>query len=84
LWEENRKTVLLVTHDISEAVYLADRLVVMAGHPGRIREVVSIDLPRPRRYALQATAEFIGLRDRVTQVVREEAAKASAIEAAAA
>ena len=84
LWEEHRKTVLLVTHDITEAVYLADRLVIMAGHPGRVREIVPVDLPRPRRYGLQATPEFIRLRDHVTRVVRDEAAKAAATEAAAA
>jgi ABC-type nitrate/sulfonate/bicarbonate transport system ATPase subunit len=84
LWEENRKTVLLVTHDITEAVYLADRLVIMAGHPGRIHEIVPVDLPRPRRYALQASPRFIELRDHVTKVVREEAAKAAETEAAAA
>jgi ABC-type nitrate/sulfonate/bicarbonate transport system ATPase subunit len=84
LWEENRKTVLLVTHDITEAVYLADRLVIMAGHPGRVREIVPVDLPRPRRYGLQATPEFVRLRDHVTRVVRDEAAKAAATEAAAA
>jgi len=82
LWEENRKTVLLVTHDINEAVYLADRLVIMAGHPGRVREIVPVDLPRPRRYALQAEPEFIRLRDHVTRIVRDEAAKAAATEAA--
>jgi ABC-type nitrate/sulfonate/bicarbonate transport system ATPase subunit len=84
LWEENRKTVLLVTHDITEAVYLADRLVIMAGHPGRVREIVPVDLPRPRRYALQAEPGFIRLRDHVTRVVRDEAAKAAAAEAVAA
>jgi len=84
LWEENRKTMLLVTHDINEAVYLADRLVIMAGHPGRVREIVPIDLPRPRRYGLQAAPEFIRLRDHVTRVVRDEAAKAAAAQAAAA
>jgi len=84
LWEENRKTVLLVTHDIGEAVYLADRLVIMAGHPGRVREIVPVHLPRPRRYALQAEPEFVRLRDHVTRIVREEAAKAAAVETAAA
>jgi len=84
LWEENRKTVLLVTHDITEAVYLADRLVIMAGHPGRVREIVSVDLPRPRRYALQADPGFIRLRDHVTRIVRDEAAKAAAVASAAA
>ena len=80
LWEENRKTVLLVTHDIGEAVYLSDRIVVMAGHPGRVREIVMVDLPRPRRFALQAEPGFVRLRDNITRVVREEAAKAAAVE----
>jgi ABC-type nitrate/sulfonate/bicarbonate transport system ATPase subunit len=84
LWEENRKTVMLVTHDIGEAVYLADRLIIMAGPPGRIREVVPVELPRPRSYAMQASAEFVKLRDRVTRIVREEAARALAIEEQAA
>ena len=51
LWEENRKTVLLVTHDITEAVYLADRLVIMAGHPGRVREIVKQGTSADRQLA---------------------------------
>ncbi len=73
IWEEQRKTVVLVTHDIDEAIYLADRTVVMTAHPGRIREVVTVDLPRPRRYEMRSDAAFIALRDRVTEIVRTEA-----------
>jgi sulfonate transport system ATP-binding protein len=48
IWEAERTTMILVTHDIDEAIYLADRVVIMASHPGRIRNIVRIDLPRPR------------------------------------
>jgi len=75
LWEEDRKTVLLVTHDIDEAVYLADRTVVMTAHPGRVREVNDINLPRPRRFEMHSSPEFIKLRDHVRDIVREEATK---------
>ena len=49
IWSQTRKTVLFVTHDVEEAVKLADRIVVMGGPPGHVREVVPVDLPRPRR-----------------------------------
>ena len=48
LWEENRKTALLITHDINEAVLLSDQVVVMSPRPGRIMEIIDVDLPRPR------------------------------------
>jgi NitT/TauT family transport system ATP-binding protein len=75
LWEEQRKTVVLVTHDIDEAIYLADKTVVMTAHPGRICEVIDVDLPRPRRYEMRSEARFIALRDHVTKIVRTEAIK---------
>jgi NitT/TauT family transport system ATP-binding protein len=74
LWESNRKTVVLVTHDINEAIYLSDRTVVMTAHPGRVHEIVDVRLPRPRSYSIQGSREFITLRDRVTDTVRKEAA----------
>ena len=58
IWTESRKTVLFITHSITEAVYLSDRVVVMARNPGRIAEVIDIDLPRPRSLALRETAPF--------------------------
>jgi len=73
VWEEERKTALLVTHDIDEAIYLADRTVVMTAQPGRVREIIEIDLPRPRRYDMRSDQRFIALRDYVTDIVREEA-----------
>jgi ABC-type nitrate/sulfonate/bicarbonate transport system ATPase subunit len=81
IWEEQRKTVVLVTHDIDEAIYLADKTVVMTAQPGRICEMIQVDLPRPRRYEIRSEAAFIALRDRVTQIVRTEAIKGSALSA---
>jgi ABC-type nitrate/sulfonate/bicarbonate transport system ATPase subunit len=79
IWEEQRKTVVLVTHDIDEAIYLADRTVVMTAHPGRICEVIDVNLPRPRQYEMRSAAAFIALRDHVTQIVRTEALKGTAL-----
>jgi NitT/TauT family transport system ATP-binding protein len=75
VWEEERKTALLVTHDIDEAIYLADRTVVMTAHPGRVREIIDVYLPRPRRYEMRSEKPFIDLRDYVTGIVRQEAIK---------
>jgi NitT/TauT family transport system ATP-binding protein len=49
IWERDRKTVLFVTHSVEEAVFLSDKVVMMTRAPGRIRQIVDIDLPRPRR-----------------------------------
>jgi NitT/TauT family transport system ATP-binding protein len=58
IWLSSRKTVLFVTHGISEAVFLSDRVVVMSPRPGRIEEVIEIDLPRPRQLAIRETPDF--------------------------
>jgi sulfonate transport system ATP-binding protein len=75
IWEEVRKAAVLVTHDIDEAIYLADRTIVMSASPGRICEVINVDLPRPRRYEIRSEPRFIALRDHVIEIVRAEAIK---------
>jgi NitT/TauT family transport system ATP-binding protein len=58
LWHERQKTVLFITHSIAEAVFLADRVVVMSARPGRILRIIDIDLGRPRRWDLQNSKRF--------------------------
>ena len=58
IWEAGRKTALFITHSISEAVFMSDRVVVMSPRPGRIHDIVDIGLPRPRTLALRETPEF--------------------------
>ncbi len=61
IWRKTNKTVVFVTHNISEAVYLSDRVCVLSPHPGRLSAVVDIDLPRPRTAQLKSTPEFTAL-----------------------
>ena len=58
IWSRARKTVVFVTHNISEAVFLSDRVVVLSPHPGRVSAIVDIDLPRPRHLAVKDTPAF--------------------------
>jgi NitT/TauT family transport system ATP-binding protein len=67
IWEQNRKTALFVTHSIDEAIFLADRIVIMAANPGRITEIVSVDLPRPRTVEAMDSKEFIEYRRQIRE-----------------
>ena len=72
IWERTRKTVLFVTHSIEEAAYLSDRVIVMTARPGRSKEVLNIDLPRPRDYEMRLTPEFNDIKLRIWDVLKEE------------
>ncbi len=72
VWEAHRLTVLFITHDVEEAVYLSDRVFVMTNRPGRLKDEVRIDLPRPRTLELQESPAFLQLRHRILASIREE------------
>jgi NitT/TauT family transport system ATP-binding protein len=73
IWAEESLTVMFVTHDVDEAVYLSDRLYVLSTRPGRVKEVVTIGLPRPREYSVQLTGEFLELKHHVRELIHREA-----------
>jgi ABC-type nitrate/sulfonate/bicarbonate transport system ATPase subunit len=81
IWEEQRKTVLFVTHDIDEAVFMGSRVVVMSARPGRIKLDRVVSLPYPRHYAIKTTAEFAALKAELTEAVRAEVIAAQAQQA---
>jgi NitT/TauT family transport system ATP-binding protein len=80
IWEAHRLTVLFVTHDIEEAVFLSDRVYLMTARPGRLKEVVDIDLPRPRTFESLSSGEFLEYKSRLLASVREENLKTVALE----
>lgn len=71
LWEERRVTALFVTHSVEEAILLGDRIVVMGAAPRSIREIVPVDLPRPRSDAVRTSPKFIELRTYLTGIIRD-------------
>jgi NitT/TauT family transport system ATP-binding protein len=71
IWAEARKTVLFITHQINEAVYLADRVTVMSARPGRVKGIVEIPFERPRGLALKREARFLAIEEKIWQMVEE-------------
>jgi NitT/TauT family transport system ATP-binding protein/sulfonate transport system ATP-binding protein len=80
IWEREKKTVLFVTHDIEESIFLASRVVVMSARPGRIKANIAIDLPHPRHYTLKTSPEFSALKARLTEEIRAEAVLAAGVQ----
>jgi NitT/TauT family transport system ATP-binding protein len=78
IWRRNRKTVLFVTHDIDEAVYLGTRVVVFTARPGRLKEIVDIDLESPRRIEIKKSSAYHSYRNRVWDLLRAEVLAAQA------
>lgn len=74
IWAQAKKTVLFITHQINEAVYLADRVVVMSARPGRVKEIFDVGFGRPRTLALKRTPGFLEVEDRIWKLIEEESA----------
>ena len=75
IWQQTRNTVLFVTHDIEEAIYLGDRVIVFTARPGRIKDEIRIDLPRPRSIEIKKSGEYLAYRNRVWDLLRAEVLK---------
>jgi len=81
IWSQDRKTVVFVTHQIDEAVFLSDRVIVFAARPGRLKEIVPIDLPRPRPFSIKRSREFVGYVDHIWSLLEHEVFASSGLRA---
>ncbi|GBF36744.1 ABC transporter ATP-binding protein [Methanofervidicoccus abyssi] len=72
IWEKEKKTVIFVTHSVDEAIYLSDRVIVMTARPGKIKDIIPIDLERPRK---RDTLEFIEYKRKITNILKDEVLK---------
>jgi ABC-type nitrate/sulfonate/bicarbonate transport system ATPase subunit len=77
IWERDRKTVIFVTHDIEEAIFMASRVIVMSARPGRIKAELQVELPHPRHYTVKTSAEFSRLKAMLIEEIRVEAVLAA-------
>jgi NitT/TauT family transport system ATP-binding protein len=68
MWLAEKKTVVFVTHSIAEAIWLGDRVVVFSPRPGRIADVIDVDLPRPRKLAARSDPKFLGYAARIREL----------------
>lgn len=73
IWEREKKTVIFVTHSIEEALYLADRIVVMSPRPGRIEKIINVPFERPRRDSIKADPEFLRMRRQIWELLKKGA-----------
>jgi NitT/TauT family transport system ATP-binding protein len=80
MWQELKISVLFITHDIDEAIFLSDRIYVMTARPGTIKAEIEVKLPRPRMVETLRSGEFLSLRSRLMSLIREESLKAMSTE----
>ncbi len=72
LWEKTKKTILMVTHDIEEAIFLSDKVALMSKNPGRIKEIISVDIPRPRNVSIKTSAHFQDIKQKLWGKIMED------------
>jgi NitT/TauT family transport system ATP-binding protein len=80
IWEQDRKTVLFVTHSLEEAIYLGDRIAVLTSRPARVKELLPVQLPRPRDLEVRNGPEFVRLRKQLWDILEEEVQQAMRLE----
>jgi NitT/TauT family transport system ATP-binding protein len=78
IWDQTPKTVLFVTHDIDEAIYMSDRVIIFSARPGRIKEEIKIDLPRPRVLEIRTSPRYTEYRNTIWSLLRHEVVQAAA------
>lgn len=76
IWSGSGKTVMFVTHDVDEAVFLADRIVVLTARPAQVKSIVPVNLPRPRAYSVVTTHEYVAVKREVLGLIRDETLRA--------
>ncbi len=77
IWERDHRTIIFITHDIEEAVFLSDRVLMMSARPGRIKGEIDIDLPRPRDHSIVTTARFTEYKKAILDQIYEESVRAA-------
>ena len=75
-YDRSRKTVFFITHDLEEALFLGDKVVIMTTRPARVKKVITVDFPRPRGYRVRSSSRYLELKREVFDAVHEEAQKA--------
>ena len=77
VWDESHKTILFVTHDVEDAVFIGDTIYVMTARPGRIKSRIEVKLPAKRTYDIKLSKDFLAIKREVLELIREEAWKAA-------
>ncbi|WP_349570611.1 ABC transporter ATP-binding protein [Azotobacter salinestris] len=78
IWDAHKKTIVFITHSLDEAIFLSDRIAVMTHRPGRVKEILEVPLPRPRLAELRNSEDFVHLRQRAWEVLKDEVRFATA------